>query len=76
MAWRNGTRRTPKPAPRPERRVAFGRGISGESRAIALLIAHGYRILARRCKSPLGDIGIFVARRRTLIFIEVKVRDA
>jgi putative endonuclease len=63
-----------KPAPRPERVAAFGLGISAESRAAAWLIAHGYRILARRWKSPLGEIDIIAARRYTLIFVEVKAR--
>lgn len=63
-----------KPAPRPERVAAFGLGISAESRAAAWLIAHGYRILARRFKSPLGEIDIIAARRYTLIFVEVKAR--
>jgi putative endonuclease len=73
----------PKPAPRPERQkrearpekiATFGFGISAESRAAAWLIAHGYRILARRWKSPLGEIDIIAARRHTLIFVEVKAR--
>jgi putative endonuclease len=63
-----------KPAPRPERVAAFGLGISAESRAAAWLIAHGYRILARRFKSPLGEIDIIAARRYTLIFVEVIAR--
>jgi putative endonuclease len=45
-----------------------------ESRAAAWLIAHGYRILARRWKSPLGEIDIVAARRHSLIFVEVKAR--
>ena len=52
----------------------FGLGISAESRAAAWLIAHGYRILARRWKSPLGEIDIIAARRHLLIFVEVKAR--
>jgi len=81
MARRDG--RPPKatswPAPQkrdanPERVAAFGLGISAESRAAAWLIAHGYRILARRFKSPLGEIDIIAARRHTLIFVEVKAR--
>lgn len=64
----------PKPAPRPELVAAFGLGISAESRAAAWLIAHGYRILARRWKSPLGEIDVIAARRHTLIFVEVKAR--
>jgi putative endonuclease len=63
-----------KPSPRPERVAAFGLGISAESRAAVWLIAHGYRILARRWKSPLGEIDIIAARRRLLIFVEVKAR--
>ena len=55
--------RAAQDAPRPERHVAFQLGISAESRAAAFLIAKGYRILARRWKSPVGEIDI-VARRR------------
>ncbi|HEX5211032.1 MAG TPA: YraN family protein [Pseudolabrys sp.] len=73
----------PKPLPspqrqrreaRPEKIAAFGLGISAESRAAAWLIAHGYRILARRWKCPLGELDIVAARRHTLIFVEVKAR--
>lgn len=64
----------PKPLPSPQRQIAFGLGISAESRAAAWLIAHGYRILARRWKCPLGEIDIVAARRHTLIFVEVKAR--
>jgi putative endonuclease len=73
-------RASPKPAPvgkappRPERQAAFRLGISAESRAAAWLIAHGYRILARRWKCPLGEIDIIAARRHLLIFVEVKAR--
>ena len=74
MARRNATPQPPKPPPHPERLAAFGLGISAESRASAWLIAHGYRILARRWKSPLGEIDIIAARRHTLIFVEVKAR--
>ena len=64
----------PKPLPSPQRQIAFGLGISAESRAAAWLIAHGYRILARRWKCRLGEIDIIAARRHTLIFVEVKAR--
>ena len=49
----------------PKRLAAFRVGISAESRAAVWLIAHGYRILARRWKSPLGEIDIVAARRHT-----------
>src|ERR1700681_4376840 len=61
--------------PQPERQVAFRLGISAESRAAAYLIAKGFRILARRWRSPVGEIDIIAARRHLLIFVEVKARD-
>src|SRR6185503_18926745 len=63
-----------KAAPRPERQIAFQLGISAESRAAAFLIAKGFRILARRWKSPLGEIDIVARRRHLLVFVEVKAR--
>ena len=62
--------------PRPERQVAFRLGISAESRAAAYLIAKGYRILARRWRSPVGEIDIIACRGKLLIFVEVKAREA
>src|SRR5207245_10300044 len=50
----------------PERVAAFRTGISAESRAAAFLMAKGYRILAKRYRTPHGEIDI-VARRRNLI---------
>jgi putative endonuclease len=64
----------PPVAPRPERQVAFALGLSAESRAAALLIAKGYRIVARRFRSPVGEIDIVARRGRALIFVEVKAR--
>src|SRR5213078_1922648 len=68
-------RATPIQAPRPERQIAFRTGISAESRAAALLIAKGFRILARRWKSPVGEIDIIARRRALLVFVEVKARE-
>ena len=67
----------PRPVapPRPERQVAFRTGLSAESRAAALLIAKGFRILARRWRSPVGEIDITARRRGLLIFVEVKARE-
>jgi putative endonuclease len=66
-------KRAARPAA-PERVAAFNTGLSAESRAAALLLAKGYRILARRFRSPHGEIDI-VARKRSLIaFVEVKAR--
>ena len=68
------TTRAPR-SPQPERQVAFRVGISAESRAAALLIAKGFRILARRFRSPVGEIDIVARRRHLLVFVEVKARD-
>jgi putative endonuclease len=70
--------RRPDPSglgPRPERQVAFALGLSAESRAAAYLIAKGYRIVARRWRSPVGEIDIVARRRGVLIFVEVKARE-
>ncbi|EAQ37060.1 hypothetical protein NB311A_07918 [Nitrobacter sp. Nb-311A] len=58
----------------PERIAAFRTGLSAESRAAACLIAKGYRILARRFRTPHGEIDIVARRRQLLAFVEVKAR--
>jgi putative endonuclease len=58
----------------PRRQIAFRTWISAESRAAAFLIAKGFRIVARRFKSPVGEIDIVARRRTLLIFVEVKAR--
>src|SRR5690349_24078713 len=67
-------RASPIQAPRPERQIAFRTGISAESRAAMFLVAKGFRILARRWRSPVGEIDIIARRRTLLIFVEVKAR--
>jgi putative endonuclease len=62
-------------APRRERVAAFRLGISAESRAAMFLIAKGYRIAARRWRTPVGEVDIVARRRRALVFVEVKARD-
>ncbi len=68
-------RASPIQVPRAERQIAFRTGISAESRAAAFLIAKGFRILARRWKSPVGEIDIIARRRSLLVFVEVKARE-
>jgi putative endonuclease len=63
-----------KPPPAPERQVAFKLGLSAESRAAALLIAKGFRIVARRFRCSAGEIDIVAKRGALLIFVEVKAR--
>ena len=65
----------PKPPPRQDRVAAFRLGVSAESRAALFLMAKAYRILARRWKTPFGEIDIVAGRRNDLVFFEVKARD-
>ena len=67
--------RRPDHAPRPERVAAHLVGLSAESRAAAYLIAKGYRIVARRFRSPVGEVDIVARRRGVLVFVEVKARN-
>jgi Uncharacterised protein family UPF0102 len=68
--------RRERPPPRPERLAAFRVGISAETRAAAFLMAKGFRILAKRWKSPLGEIDLIARRGKLLVFAEVKARAA
>jgi putative endonuclease len=58
----------------PARVAAFRTGISAESRAAAYLMAKGYRILAKRFRTPHGEIDIVARRRNLVAFVEVKAR--
>jgi putative endonuclease len=57
-----------------ERRLRLWRGRWGELVAGALLLAKGYRILARRHVTPYGEVDIIAARRDRVAFVEVKRR--
>ena len=58
----------------PARIAAFRTGLSAESRAAVFLMAKGYRILAKRFRTPYGEIDIVARKRNLLAFIEVKAR--
>src|SRR5438552_1539305 len=58
----------------PERVAAFRTGLSAESRAAVYLMAKGYRILAKRFRTPHGEIDIVAKRRNLIAFVEVKAR--
>jgi putative endonuclease len=57
------------------RQAAFRTGLTAEGRAAALLIVKGFRILARRWRSPAGEVDIVARRGNLLIFVEVKARE-
>jgi putative endonuclease len=64
----------PTKAAAPERVAAFHTGVSAEARAAAFLMAKGYRILAKRFRTPYGEIDLVARRRSLLVFVEVKAR--
>ena len=71
---KSGDGKTDAPPVDAGRQVAFRFGLSAESRASAYLLAKGYRIVARRFKTPVGEIDIVARRGRLLVFVEVKAR--
>jgi len=58
----------------PARVAAYRRGLSAETVAVWLLRAKLYRILARRYRTPAGEIDIIARRGRAIVFVEVKTR--
>ena len=58
------------------RLAAFRLGVSAEGYAAIFLGAKGYRTIARRWKSPVGEIDLVVKRGRLIVFVEVKARKA
>lgn len=57
-----------------KRRAAYRHGHIAEAAALLFLFAKGFRPLARRYKTPLGEIDLIVKRGRMIAFVEVKAR--
>ena len=64
----------PVGADKAERLERFRRGRASELIAAVALLARGYRILARRVRTPYGEVDIIAVRGRRLAFVEVKRR--
>lgn len=56
------------------RQDAEKRGRRAEAIAAWFLRLKGYRVLARRYKTPAGEIDLVMRRGRTIVFVEVKER--
>lgn len=59
---------------RHRRRAAYRSGHSGERLAALRLMLTGYRILARRYRTKVGEIDLIARRGGVVAFIEVKRR--
>lgn len=57
------------------RAAAERRGRRAELIAALWLQLHGWRVLARRARTPVGEVDLVVRRGRTVAFVEVKTRD-
>jgi len=58
----------------PRRRAAEAGGRRAERLAAWWLRLHGWRILARRLRTPRGEIDLVARRRGVVAFVEVKAR--
>jgi putative endonuclease len=57
------------------RRAAYKRGTRAELLCLWQLRLKGYRILARRYRTPVGEVDLIVRRGSVLAAVEVKARD-
>ena len=60
---------------REHRRASERRGRWAESLATAMLRLRGYAIVARRLRTPVGELDIVARRGRALAVVEVKARE-
>lgn len=72
-------RQSPSNRPLPKKmnrgkRQSYWKGLVAEYLAMGLLMGKGYRCLARRYKTPYGEIDLVMAKGDYLVAVEVKAR--
>ena len=60
---------------RAARKFNESAGRRGEAWASLFLMLKLYRIVARRVKTPVGEIDLIASRGETIVFVEVKARS-
>ncbi len=58
------------------RRSAERKGHKGETIAVIWLMLKGYRIVARRYKTKIGEVDIIARKRDVVAMVEVKARNS
>ncbi|KAB2657175.1 YraN family protein [Brucella tritici] len=61
---------------REKKRTAFFRGHSAERFAALVLLLKGFRIVARRYRTRLGEIDLIARRGNLVLIVEVKARSS
>lgn len=61
---------------REKKRIAFFRGHSAERLAAFALMLKGFRIVARRYRTRLGEIDLIARRGNLILIVEVKARTS
>ncbi|NKC50060.1 YraN family protein [Ochrobactrum cytisi] len=61
---------------REKKRTAFFRGHSAERFAAMVLLLKGFRIVARRYRTRLGEIDLIARRGNLILIVEVKARSS
>ncbi|MEN5296943.1 YraN family protein [Brucella sp. TWI559] len=61
---------------REKKRMAFFRGHSAERLAALALMLKGFRIVARRYRTRLGEIDLIARRGNLILIVEVKARTS
>lgn len=57
------------------KRLSYFKGIFAEFHCVLFLLIKGYSILARRYKTPQGEIDIIAIKGKAIVFVEVKARN-